>query len=68
MDRVALIDATEYLRFAEENSSDIPDSVRALAQETTRSFHETGILILRDPRVDESANDTFIEMMERYYV
>jgi hypothetical protein len=31
------------------------------------SLHKFGILIVRDPRVDHKDNDTYIDMMERYF-
>lgn len=30
-------------------------------------LHKTGIMILKDPRVDEQENEDFLDMMERYY-
>ena len=30
-------------------------------------FHKYGILVLRDPRVDERDNNIFVDMMERYF-
>ena len=31
------------------------------------SLHKFGILIVRDPRVNHQDNDTYIDMMERYF-
>lgn len=33
----------------------------------SRLLHHYGFLIVRDPRVSEDANNTFIDMMEQYY-
>jgi isopenicillin N synthase-like dioxygenase len=30
-------------------------------------LHQTGVMILKDPRVDEKENDRFLDMMEKYY-
>jgi isopenicillin N synthase-like dioxygenase len=30
-------------------------------------LHKTGIMILKDPRVNETENDKFLDMMEKYY-
>lgn len=38
-----------------------------LAQGITRSFQETGCVVVRDPRVDADQNDIFLDMMERYF-
>jgi isopenicillin N synthase-like dioxygenase len=32
-----------------------------------KMFHDTGILIVRDPRVSESDNEEFLRLMEAYY-
>lgn len=32
-----------------------------------KCFHETGLLVVRDPRVDMKDNDAFIDNMEKYY-
>jgi len=30
-------------------------------------MHKTGVMILKDPRVDEKDNDNFLDLMEKYY-
>ena len=30
-------------------------------------MHKTGVMVLRDPRVDDRENEEFLDMMERYY-
>jgi hypothetical protein len=30
-------------------------------------LHKTGLLVVRDPRVSEKANEDFIDLMENYY-
>jgi hypothetical protein len=36
-------------------------------KKVAESLHKFGILIVRDPRVDHKDNDTYIDMMERYF-
>jgi len=36
-------------------------------KKVAESLHKFGILIVRDPRVDHSDNDTYIDMMEKYF-
>lgn len=38
-----------------------------LAQGILNSFRDTGCVVVRDPRVDASQNDVFLDMMERYF-
>jgi isopenicillin N synthase-like dioxygenase len=39
------------------------DTCKAMAD----YLHRTGILVIRDPRVNEDDNNRFVDMMERYY-
>jgi len=39
----------------------------ALCKQVAELLKETGCLVVRDPRVDTNDNDTFLDMMERYY-
>ncbi len=57
----AIIDVTEFLR---DKSS--PNALEACkrAAETLKS---TSCLIIKDPRVTEDHNNTFLSMMEKYY-
>lgn len=36
-------------------------------KKVAESLHKYGILIVRDPRIEEKDNDEYIEMLERYY-
>ncbi len=44
-----------------------PESAAEDCQKVVNSFRETGILIIRDPRVSFEDNATFLDMMEDYY-
>lgn len=39
----------------------------AAAAEVAQCLHDTGILIVRDPRATMEANDAFVDMLERYF-
>jgi isopenicillin N synthase-like dioxygenase len=43
------------------------DSAAETCKQMADYIHRTGILVIRDPRVHEENNNTFIDMMERYY-
>ena len=51
------IDLTDYI-----NNNDTSISSSILYQ-----FHKYGILIVKDPRVSEEDNDSFLDMLEEYY-
>jgi len=40
---------------------------RAECSKVSDAFHKYGVVVLRDPRVEESDNNTFLDMMERYF-
>eukprot|EP01027_Heterolobosea_sp_BB2_P025651 GEZU01039363.1.p1 GENE.GEZU01039363.1~~GEZU01039363.1.p1 ORF type:complete len:363 (-),score=148.07 GEZU01039363.1:757-1845(-) len=46
-----------------------PESAEAIkaCKQVAQCLHETGVLILRDPRVSTEQNNKFLDMMERYY-
>eukprot|EP01080_Neovahlkampfia_damariscottae_P010377 gene10377-2906_t len=58
MEKVGIVDLTNFLK---------GDSCEDLCKEVFRSFKETGILIVKDPRVSEEENENFLDMMEKYY-
>eukprot|EP00762_Andalucia_godoyi_P006724 ANDGO_06205.mRNA.1 hypothetical protein DFA_10003 len=58
MENFPVIDLEPFL-----NGEACPETCAQVA----KLLHDTGILILRDPRVSESDNDTFLNLMERYY-
>ncbi len=57
-----MVDLTEFI----SNLSDA-SSTEELGKKIADSFHRTGILIVKDPRVSEQDNSAFIDMMETYY-
>ena len=44
-----------------------PDAYMEECKKVAHAFHHYGICIVRDPRVNEKDNNTFIDMMERYF-
>jgi len=61
MDRVACVDLAPFL--ADGASLD----ALAVCAEVARSLRETGIVILRDPRVSAAASSVFLDMLEDYF-
>jgi len=59
MEKVAVVDVDSFLK----NDRSCQD----LCKEVVRSFHETGILIIKDPRVVPDDNEKFLSLMEKYY-
>jgi hypothetical protein len=55
------IDVSEFLK--DKTSTASLESCKRLAQ----TLKETSCLIIRDPRVSEEDNNTFLTMMEQYY-
>lgn len=54
------LDITRYL----EDGIDAPHS-RELAAKVADAFHQTGMLVIRDPRVPAADNENFLDLMER---
>mmetsp|Transcript_24759 Transcript_24759/g.46249 ORF Transcript_24759/g.46249 Transcript_24759/m.46249 type:complete len:385 (-) Transcript_24759:130-1284(-) len=46
---------------------DNPEKAISDCKQVAEMLHKTGLLIVRDPRVDSSENDKFIDNMEKYY-
>jgi len=44
------------------------ESVMNLCSRVAESLHKNGILIIKDPRVNEKDNDDYIDMMEQYFM
>jgi hypothetical protein len=49
------------------NQVNDPIGYRAECEKVARGFHEYGLLVIKDPRVNEHDNDIFLDMMERYF-
>lgn len=62
------VDLAVWLR-ACAASADPADDAAAVADAAlvARTLHETGVLIVRDPRVSPEANDAFLDMLEAYW-
>lgn len=44
-----------------------PENVEQLCQAVANCLHDTGCLVIRDPRVKAEDNMAFLDMMERYF-
>lgn len=58
MDQLPVVDLSNFL-----NGQVDTEQCRLVAQ----LLHDTGILLLRDPRVSEADNEQFLQLMEKYY-
>ncbi|CAG9333045.1 unnamed protein product [Blepharisma stoltei] len=69
MDAPLVVDLGGFLdHMANHPNEPLPQSIRDECQKVAENFHSNGILIARDPRVNEQANWDFIDMMEQYYL
>ena len=59
LEEIPIIDAQLYM----EKGEGWEDECAKVAY----SFHKFGIIKLKDPRVDEKANDDYIDMVEKYF-
>jgi len=59
--RLPVFDVSDFLKSPTE------ESVVQLCQNMAESMHETGVLIIKDPRVTFEDNDTFLDLMEQYF-
>ena len=57
---VAILDLTVF-----ENGS--PEERKKQCIDAAKSLHSTGVLYVKDPRVQNADNDRFLDMMERYF-
>jgi len=59
LEEIPIIDAQKYMDKAEGWEQE--------CYNVAYSFHKFGICKLRDPRVDDKANDEYIDMVEHYF-
>lgn len=63
-----IIDLDIYLKYAQcDDFNKLPDEVRIECQKVAECFHNFGILIIKDPRVQFQDNEAYIDMMEDYF-
>lgn len=69
MDQPELVDVSSMLEYITANPSytSVPDPIYTDCVRIANSFHHTGVVVIRDPRVNENDNWKFIELLERYY-
>ena len=44
-----------------------PERYKKECRKVADAFHKYGVCIVKDPRVNETHNDKFLDMMERYF-
>jgi isopenicillin N synthase-like dioxygenase len=64
-DQYPIIDLAHYLNRAAKDAS--KEAWHEDCNTIAKLLHHYGFLIVKDPRVDPSNNETFIDMMEQYY-
>ena len=64
-----VVDIAPFVRWKEGGGAaeDIPEDVRRCCEEVGDCLASKGVLVVRDPRVSESDNARFLDMMERYF-
>lgn len=67
-----IIDLHTYLEAIRANkdasiASDLSEDAKKECQKVAECFHRFGILLIKDPRVDFSDNDKYIDLMEDYF-
>ncbi|XP_074302596.1 uncharacterized protein LOC141634269 [Silene latifolia] len=66
MEKFPVINLTPYLEW--QKCGNAAESViHQLCGEVSRTLKETGALLIRDPRCTVEDNDTFLDMMEKYF-
>lgn len=60
-----VIDFELYLN--RDKSAEAKTKYLAECKRAADALHKYGVCVVRDPRVDQKHNDTFIDMMERYF-
>jgi len=63
IDDIPVVDLNKFIGAEDQNSEDVVD----LCKQVAESFHEFGICIIRDPRVNFQDNSDYIDLMERYF-
>eukprot|EP00354_Favella_ehrenbergii_P008235 CAMPEP_0170467300 /NCGR_PEP_ID=MMETSP0123-20130129/10927_1 /TAXON_ID=182087 /ORGANISM="Favella ehrenbergii, Strain Fehren 1" /LENGTH=371 /DNA_ID=CAMNT_0010733625 /DNA_START=74 /DNA_END=1189 /DNA_ORIENTATION=+ len=64
-DDIPVIDLNAYLSTAADGSPS--ETALAECNKVAECFHRYGIILIRDPRVNMSDNDTYIDLMEEYF-
>ena len=63
MESFADVPIIDVRAFLEKDPAKMEEQCKLVAQ----SLHEFGILIWRDPRINEQDNEDYIDMMEEYF-
>ena len=64
-----IIDMNLYLtgQQASQAGETISDEALAECRKVAECFHQFGIILIRDPRVNMQDNDQYIDLMEQYF-
>lgn len=70
MDAPEHVDVSAMLQYVTENPNytSVPEDIMRDCQRVADSFHHTGVLVIKDPRVNENDNWKFLDMLEQYFV
>lgn len=63
MESFADVPVIDVRAFLEKDQTKMEEQCRLVA----KSLHEFGILIWKDPRVNDQDNEDYIDMMEQYF-
>lgn len=69
MDSPACIDVAPFLEYYSSRSltEPLPPHLLDTGRLLMESFHHTGIVFVKDPRMDEADNQAFIDLMQAFY-
>ena len=65
MEAPAVVDIAPFL--AHDAEAPLTPELMELAKTMSTSFKETGILIVKDPRVDPEKSSNFLDICEQYF-
>lgn len=60
LDNIPVIDIQAYL---DKNS----ETWKSECEKVAQSLHNFGVLIVKDPRVDQKQNDEYLDLVENYF-
>jgi hypothetical protein len=69
MEKPEVVNVAGMVSYVESNPgyTSVPEEIYQECLRVANSFHYTGVLVIRDPRVNENDNWKFIDLLERYY-
>lgn len=64
-EELPVIDLEAYMSQAEDGSP--TEAALAECKKVAECFHQYGVILIRDPRINMSDNDNYIDLMEQYF-